>query len=285
MDQTNLPPENQDPFYRPVPYPEILPQTDLPGPKQALYLFAFCLLFVAMVGSLLQIWHRQIGLVLTEILYIFLPALVYAKSLRLNFRKTFRLTPINFKTACVTVLMTGATFILVAQFAIFQERFIPTPPEYAKSLAEFLLNFKGFSLIWGIILLAVLPGICEEILFRGFILSGFLKGFHKKTAIILTGILFGIIHLDIYRFIPTSLLGVLFGYLVVKTGSILTGILAHITNNSIILILAQVVPPEGINMAVEEPKQIPILLLLTACMTLVLSFRAMDRVGAVSDSL
>ncbi|HWP48276.1 MAG TPA: type II CAAX endopeptidase family protein [Candidatus Limnocylindrales bacterium] len=281
MNQTNLPPENQDPLYTPTSYSEILHQAELPGPKQAFYLFAFCLIFVAMIGSLLQIWHRQIGLILTEILYIFLPTLVYAKSLRLNFRKTFRLTPINFKTACITVLMTGAAFILIAQFAILQEKFIPTPPEYARFLEEFLLNFKGLSLIWGVLLLAVLPGICEEMLFRGFILSGFLKGFHRETAVILTGILFGIIHLDIYRFIPTSLLGILFGYLVLKTGSILTAMLAHTTNNSIILFLAQITPPEEVHMAVGEPKQIPVLLLLTAGITLVLSFRAIERTKPV----
>jgi hypothetical protein len=53
------------------------------------------------------------------------------------------------------------------------------------------------------------------------------------VSIVVVGGLFGIFHLDIYRFVPVTLLGILFGYLVVRTGSIFTGMVAHMTNNAI----------------------------------------------------
>ena len=53
--------------------------------------------------------------------------------------------------------------------------------------------------------------------------------FSPWVAIVLVGVLFGIFHFDPYRLLPTTLLGVLFGYMVLKTGSIFTGMIAFLS--------------------------------------------------------
>ncbi len=90
-----------------------------------------------------------------------------------------------------------------------------------------------------IVLFALVPAICEETLFRGFILSAFRdkKTFGQKNekhvmfAIVGSGILFGIMHLDFIRIIPTSILGMVMAYNVYKSKSIFTSVGIHFFNN------------------------------------------------------
>jgi len=273
----NLRPENEENLQTPASYPEIPSRPELPTLRQALYLFVLCLIFVGLIGSMLQVLNLKVGLLLTQILCLLLPTLLYAKSLGIDLKKTFRLIPIDARIVFITILTTGAAFTLVAQLAVLQERFLPAPPGYTQRLEEVLLTFRGMPLVWGMTLIALLPGICEELLFRGFILSGLLRRLYKWPSVILTGVLFGVLHLDIYRFIPVSVLGIIFGLMVLKTGSLLTGMLAHMTNNSLILILSRMVPLEEATAAVGEPKNIPLLFLLIASATLILGFRSMRQ--------
>jgi len=56
---------------------------------------------------------------------------------------------------------------------------------------------------------------------------------------VLTAVLFGLFHLDIYRLIPATLLGILLGYLAHESGSIVPSMLAHFCNNAILVTLAR----------------------------------------------
>ena len=83
-----------------------------------------------------------------------------------------------------------------------------------------------------------MPAICEEMFFRGFILTSF-KNNQKsyKGAIIFSGILFGIMHMDFIRIIPTSILGISFAYAVCKSNSIGVGMFMHFLNNGFAVIV------------------------------------------------
>ena len=77
--------------------------------------------------------------------------------------------------------------------------------------------------------MALIPAICEEILFRGFLLGAF-KGESKKSkiwAVVMVGILFGIMHLNFIRIVPTAILGILFAYCALATKSIWTSVFMH----------------------------------------------------------
>jgi membrane protease YdiL (CAAX protease family) len=87
-------------------------------------------------------------------------------------------------------------------------------------------------------LVALTPAICEEALFRGPILRGLCSQLGPVTAVAMTGLLFGIFHLDFARVLPASLLGVLLSLIALRSGSILPAMLAHFLNNSILVVLA-----------------------------------------------
>ncbi|MPM61842.1 hypothetical protein SDC9_108705 [bioreactor metagenome] len=97
------------------------------------------------------------------------------------------------------------------------------------------------NLLLNICLVAVMPAICEELFFRGFILTSF-KHNNKsyKGAIIASGILFGMMHMDFIRIIPTSILGMSFAYAVCKTNSIGVSMFMHFINNGFAVVVSHI---------------------------------------------
>lgn len=212
------------------------PDTPSFGETFAIYLISGLLLIV--LGSLLQYLHLLSGLFISQIVFIAGPALLFTGLREYNVSRTFSLTPIRLKTALLAVLIACSAFALVGIVAVLQELILPRSAEYAAIWEEVMLKFQQAPLALTLFLVSLLPGVCEELLFRGFLLHGIRKKVADIPAVILVGLLFGLFHLDLYRFLPVSLLGILFGYIVVKTGSIFPAMLAHSVNNAITIFLS-----------------------------------------------
>jgi sodium transport system permease protein len=89
---------------------------------------------------------------------------------------------------------------------------------------------------WGLPLaLAVLGPVCEELAFRGFILTGLRRRFTPGTAILLTSFLFAFYKLNVFQFVPAFLVGVVLGLLATRSRSILPSILFHLVYNLLFL--------------------------------------------------
>ena len=127
------------------------------------------------------------------------------------------------------------------------EAWMKTQEETAKNLTDQFMHVTTFGgLIINILLMAVLPAISEELTFRGVLMNLFkVKGKRLEVkgesvphlAIWCSAILFSAIHLQFYGFVPRMLMGALFGYMLVWTGSLWTPILMHFTNNAMAVIL------------------------------------------------
>lgn len=91
-----------------------------------------------------------------------------------------------------------------------------------------------------ILALAVIPAVCEELYFRGYLLTAFRSGMSIPLAVILSSCLFGMFHvtqeLSFVRFAPTCFLGLILGWVCYRTGSVLPGMVLHATHNSVILL-------------------------------------------------
>ena len=83
-----------------------------------------------------------------------------------------------------------------------------------------------------IISTAVIPGIVEEIMFRGIILTN-LAPYGKGMAIVASAFLFGLMHMNPSQFFYTTLMGITLGYIYVKTRSIWICMVIHFTNNAL----------------------------------------------------
>jgi membrane protease YdiL (CAAX protease family) len=105
--------------------------------------------------------------------------------------------------------------------------------EINKGITMLFLKTDGIkTTLINLIVLAILPAIGEELMFRGALQPIFAKLTRNiHWGIVISAIIFSAIHFQFYGFIPRFLLGVCFGYLVVWTGSIWSSILAHFINN------------------------------------------------------
>lgn len=78
---------------------------------------------------------------------------------------------------------------------------------------------------------AVVPAICEEVLYRGYVMSAFQKSWGIWPAIIVSGLLFGLYHVQLSNLIPLATLGILFAFITWISRSIIPAIVAHFVNN------------------------------------------------------
>lgn len=110
----------------------------------------------------------------------------------------------------------------------------------AGKLTELFLDMPNAGLmIFNLLMIAVLPAVGEELIFRGIIQRGLTKQFgNPHLAIWIAAALFSAIHLQFFGFVPRLLMGVAMGYLLFWSGNLWYPIIAHFTNNALSVILA-----------------------------------------------
>lgn len=206
-----------------------------------LYLIGAALFWT--IGVYFQVKNLQSGLIITQYIVILLPPIIYIAAKKLSIREVLRLNKISFKhgflIACITLLVypvaVFGNVLLMTIISFLGNLNIPQLP-MATSKDEYLVLM---------FIISISAGICEEIFFRGFILSGY-ERMGKKKAIIFSAILFGFFHFNIYNLLGPIVLGLVFGYLVLETNSIFAGMIGHMVNNGFAVTLGFI-----LNLAVD----------------------------------
>ena len=129
----------------------------------------------------------------------------------------------------------------------------------ASQLTEFMAKSDTyFQLSVSVLVMGVIAGIGEELIFRGIVLRKLLKGLNNEHAAVwLSAIIFSAIHFQFYGFFPRVMLGALFGYLYVWTGNIWVPIAAHIFNNTLAVILFHLIHKGVVSPELEKMDTIP----------------------------
>ncbi|NOR73806.1 MAG: CPBP family intramembrane metalloprotease, partial [Draconibacterium sp.] len=118
------------------------------------------------------------------------------------------------------------------------EQWMKNAEENAEILTKAFLKVDTTGgLLFNIFMIALLPAIGEELLFRGVIQRIFTNWTSSNNwGIWISAILFSALHMQFYGFIPRMLLGVLFGYMLVLSGSMWLPMIAHFLNNTFAVI-------------------------------------------------
>ncbi len=154
---------------------------------------------------------------------------------RADIRETvpFKLPPIKMFFSSIGLFI--GTMMLSASINVITSQFIPNYAERNEAINEMVRSMSPFMAIMSV---AVAPAVCEELFCRGF-LQASVKSLKKPWLIILTvGISFGILHRDLYAFIPTALMGAVFALITYKTESLLIPMLLHFVNNAFSVVAA-----------------------------------------------
>lgn len=206
--------------------------------------YLFTAVIFLTLGAYSQSKDIYSGLLITEYIIILFPTIFYLKMRGYSLKKVLRLNKITLKQALILPIITifsypiGVFFnyLMIIVINLFG-KINPTPIPTPESTQEMII---------GLFVIAISAGICEEIMFRGFMMKAYEKN-GTMYGIISSAILFGLFHFNIQNLLGPIFLGILFGYIVYKTNSIFSGIITHITNNSIALVLSVLVSKVNID--------------------------------------
>jgi sodium transport system permease protein len=133
----------------------------------------------------------------------------------------------------VAVLLAAPGGILTATGAFkLAELIIPVPPEVLDAFSQQVVPGE-IPFVQLLFFLAVMPGIFEEITFRGVLLYGLRDRFHPAVLALVVGMVFGIFHVALFRFVPTAVLGIMLAAVTLLSGSIFPAMLWHALSNGL----------------------------------------------------
>lgn len=183
-------------------------------------------------------------LLITQIFAILLPVFLTLQILKLPAKGILRLKVPRIKEVILVLLIAIPSTILLTLAAQLSNTILPFPEEYIQQMENI---FELDNLIWrSFLIIAIVPAICEELLFRG-LMPHFFKKYGFKANVVFTALLFAAFHLDPYRFFTVFLLGLLLGYITLRSGTIYNSMISHAINNSLGLVMSAIAGSSWLN--------------------------------------
>ncbi len=200
-----------------------------------------------------------------QILFILLPALIFAKTIYEDVTEILRVKApaishmVLFSIGLVLLSVILQSYLYIQNYVIIKLAEVYPFVEQAKSVLDkfdklveesysnLLTYNSAFEAVLIVIVVAIIPAVCEESFFRGYVQSSF--GFKLKPfkAALLTGIFFGIYHFNPYQVLPLIVLGVYFGFAAYKTNSIFVPMFLHFLNNFLAVLMSFTLGKEEIS--------------------------------------
>ncbi len=155
--------------------------------------------------------------------------LIY-KKLRRGEGRAFRLSlrgfnPMLILWGFVLVLITG--IVIEPVLNLFPESFLK------------LVNQMGAKGGWSILMLVILAPVMEEVLFRGILLEAVRSKYSSGRAIVVSALMFGVIHFIPQQVVNAFVIGLILGYIYVRTDSLWPVIIIHALNNAMAYVIMQ----------------------------------------------
>jgi membrane protease YdiL (CAAX protease family) len=172
-------------------------------------------------------------LVLPQFLLLIVPTIIYFIITKKSIKETLRLNKIGIRTI---VIIIGIGFLAqpIAMFLSLITQFV-----FPNRISQVVTALNDIPLIIRLGAIALTPAICEEITMRGIVLSGY-NNISMRKAAIMTGMFFGMLHLDGNQLLYAFALGIIFAYLVRITNSIYSSMICHFIINGSQVMLQEV---------------------------------------------
>ena len=221
---------------------------------------------VAMIGGAGVLVAAQPGLGLRTLIAIGTLALALPSAaalvLRLDWWPSVRGADIAGRTVGLSMLLGAALWLASAGLMEVQSLLMPPPREYLdgfRAIHAALAPRNALDALVSVLVIALLPGVCEELVMRGVLLPSLAHAMRGTTplsespdadrrssrlwlgawlAIGISAFLFAAIHYDRYRFLFTLVLGLVFGYVRMRAGSLWPSVVAHATLNTLTFVIA-----------------------------------------------
>lgn len=231
-----------------------------------------------------------------QILFILLPALIFAKWIYIDTGKIIRIRKPEWKELGLFTIGIVILTPLLQSFLYIQNyflelwaknsQFINSAKSFFDTLNKMVEKTYGnllsasniFELLLVILVVAVVPAISEEAMFRGFIQRSFELKLKPYLAIFLTAMFFSAYHFNPYGFIPLFILGAYFGYTAYMTRSLVIPVILHFLNNFSAILLYHIlgndelIKSDSVIKGEELSSYLTMLVILTLLFILLIAF-------------
>ncbi|MFA5191117.1 MAG: type II CAAX endopeptidase family protein [Verrucomicrobiia bacterium] len=150
-------------------------------------------------------------------------------------REVFPMQPIRFALVLPLILSMLGAVIVLSEVDNWMRSMLPMPRWLVEFFADLMTAKNGF---WGsLFTLSFVAPVTEELFFRGLVMRGFLSRYSVCTSVLVSSLLFGIIHLNPWQLVSATMLGLLFGWWFVRTRSLLPCLAGHALANSALVFI------------------------------------------------
>jgi len=189
-------------------------------------------IFPLIITDIFEIYTESILYEIGKIFINLLPScfviyIGYKKSHK-KFDEVFAFNDVSSNLWVATTIFMCGFVIISSEINNVLEYLLPMPG-YLHEVFETLLGNKY--LIISVISVGIIPAFVEEMLFRGVILNGFKENYSHKKAIIVSSLLFGIVHLNPWQFVTAFIMGMVSAWVCLKIKSLTLSIYMHLFNN------------------------------------------------------
>jgi membrane protease YdiL (CAAX protease family) len=183
----------------------------------------------------------RIATMVGQLVFILVPTIWLVRLRNENVVRYLRLAIPEYREIILTVIAVFALQQVLQGFMALQDA-IPLPVPLQRVIDEFKKVFEETyrilvtahspgEFIFVVLVVALTPAVCEELLFRGLVQRSFEKVTVGMQGAIITGMIFAAFHLVPYSFIPLAVLGSYFGFIVYRSQNIVVAISTHFFNN------------------------------------------------------
>jgi hypothetical protein len=197
-----------------------------------------------------------------QILFILLPALIFSKLIYEDVGKIIRLRIPDWTEIILFVVGIGILTPLLQSYLYIQNYYIEVWAKHSESINTLKSFFDSLNelvdktygnllrassipeLLLVVLVVAVVPAVSEEVMFRGFIQRSFELKIKSFIAAFLTAVFFSLYHFNPYGLIPLAVLGFYFGFAAYTSKTLLIPVLLHFLNNFTAVMLYYIIGSE-----------------------------------------
>lgn len=197
------------------------------------FLFIMAVFFLLCVP--MQMFWGIYGVAATEVVILFI-SLAFAKIMGFPLKVLFPVRLPGFLPLLGTFLMWVSGYLITMVVMLIQYRLFPVRMNQVGNGLNQVIFSVPF--LVSVLIVAVLPAICEEAVHRGVILHTLYPIRREWLVVLIMGIYFGFFHTDPLRFLPTAILGAIMSYIMLETENMVYSSFFHFINNFLPMLLS-----------------------------------------------
>ena len=218
-----------------------------------------------------------------QIVFMLVPTIILARVASASPLQYLRIRTPDIRTLILPLFGIFSLQQLLQIYMVFQDR-LPWPEGVQKLIQQFKDMFEQIyrmlvssssipELFFVVIIVALIPAVSEELMFRGLVQRSFEKGSTPVRGMVLTGVIFGAYHLNPFTIIPLAALGIYLGFLTMRANNVWVSVAAHFYNNLFACIAVYLHMDED-GLVTGDPMGMPVGVLLGSFVAFALIFIA-----------